>query len=623
MDPIVRPNGHMSATKDRQSKWKWTVMIYLAGDNNLTANCVTVLQQLEAVKYKNQDVRVLACFDSNTPWPKGSRYLAINGKWSENNNLLDWELYNDLIITKARKHEITAPDFCIQANEEGRRSPMTRTEVNEGLRRFLHWAMKRHSKSDRYMLILYGHGPVVAGKTFLARENPPSSLPMKDIPELLKPHFGGRKRKLDILALQNCAMNGIETAYEVKDQVDYMIGSQGLVLASGWPYEKIISKLVDDPDAAPLDISERVLKVCARHLLDFAVMDRSSEQSVCDVNKLGNEENLTEAIKALSVELQSALTFKPADQRRELPPNEQVLTHPILCDAMRVARLEAQSYWGETFVDVYDFCERLMKKCNEAVLAHHELISSLGVDGNLESRICETDLVSRAWKISDCCERVIRMVNEMVPYSYYIGAELQYSRGLSIYFPWSMPAQPYSFAVKGKEHVLKTAFDTYSEYEFVKASKWADFLRAFYRATLRKVRRADCDYSSRPINEFSLGLFKATFRQRTEVLTTEFLQKTDSDTGGVDYEVWSNVKNYPRRNYLSPSDCARKIQVTGSHGIGSQLYPSANSQPVSYLGWNVCELVANVIKKPIGDNGDHSSSTKKEVTPETKAVAGI
>src|SRR5687768_15728689 len=97
MDENGKPKDQ--TTVQCEPKKTWTVMVYLAGDNNLTSNCITVLQQLEAVKY-TKDVRVLACFDSNTPWPKGSRYLAINGKWHTNEKDLDWEIYNDLIITK-------------------------------------------------------------------------------------------------------------------------------------------------------------------------------------------------------------------------------------------------------------------------------------------------------------------------------------------------------------------------------------------------------------------------------------------------------------------------------------------------------------------------------------------
>jgi hypothetical protein len=40
------------------------------------------------------------------------------------------------------------------------------------------------------------------------------------------------------------------------------------------------------PKAEPEEISRKLLKACARHLLDFSVMDRSSEQSVCNLARL-------------------------------------------------------------------------------------------------------------------------------------------------------------------------------------------------------------------------------------------------------------------------------------------------------------------------------------------------
>lgn len=617
MDENIRRNGH--GHEESTSK-KWTVMVYLAGDNNLTSNCITVLQQLEAVKYR-EDVRVLACFDSNTPWPKGSRYLAINGKWRQNDFDLDWEIYNDLIMPGARNHDITAPDFCEDREVKGR--SMKRTGVAEGLRRFLWWAMDQ-GKSDHYMLVLYGHGPVVAGKTFLARENPISSLRMKDLSELLEPHFG-KRRKLDILALQNCAMNGIEIAYEVKDQVNYMIGSQGLVLAYGWPYERIISALVENSTDSPLQITEKILKACARHLMDFSIMDRSSEQSVCDLSKLKSRDNITDAIRELGRELRCALTFELVTEERKLEDGAQkVLKYPVICDAVRLARLEAQTFWGETFVDVYDFCERLLKKCNEAVLAQVGMVRSLGLNDRLET-LRQTDLMRRLTKITECCVTVMNKVTEMVPHSYYIGPELQYSRGLSIYFPWTMPGEPYSFYYRRRanEHVLVTAFETYSGYRFVKDSEWADFLKSFYRATLRKVRRAERTYSMRHNEDLALGLVRESFVVPPDVLTTEFLRKTDSTGGGTDAEVWSNVKNYPRRNYLSPSDCPRKVETAGCHRPGeSAEYPNPVSPPVSYLGWNICDFVADVIRKKPANGSNGNTSARKKMSSRQKSLSG-
>lgn len=589
MDERIKSNGH-KPPRNTKRKTKWTVMVYLAGDNNLTANCVSVLQQLEAVKY-NKDVCVLACFDSNTPWPKGSRYLAVNCKRRKVDNDLDWEIHNDLIRPQERDHDLIVPDFCA-GDHPPQGAPMKRTGVAEGLKRFLNWSMKNHDGSDRrYMLILYGHGPVVAGKTFLARDNPQSYLSLEELPKVLGEQFGP-DRKLDILACQNCVMNGIETAYALKEQVDYIIGSQGLVLTNGWPYEKIIGDLVADPGASTADITEKMLKACARHLIDFAVMDRSSEQSVCDLSKLREPQNITVAIKELGEALQDSLGFKQQD-------DQWVLKYPAISDAVRLARLEAQSHWGETFVDIYDFCERLLKKCKQIVLATNDLLRDLKANRAKEREIRKTTLMRNIRRIIGCCKNVMNRVEEIVPHSYYICSDLQYSHGVSIYFPWSMPVEPYTFEQRGNDYALITAFQTYSGYCFVEASGWAHFLKAFYGATLRKVRRAERDFIMLDANaSLSYGMVREDIRSRGDVYMTDTLQKTDSDHGSIDYSVWSNVKNYPRRNYVSRSDCDRRIEVARRQRPGRGRYRNPNSPPISYLGWNICEFVADVIKKP-------------------------
>lgn len=584
-----RSNGSskVNGNYNRKKSPVWTVMVYLGGDNNLTANCISVLQQLTAVKY-SEDVCVLACFDSNTPWPKGSRYLEINCQRSTDSEL-DWGIHNALIPPDNRKHKLTPPSFC-EAVDSTDAVPVKRYGVAEGLRRFIKWAMEKHGDSERYMLILYGHGPLVAGQTFLARENPRSSLQLEDLQGVLSPHFGPN-RKLDILACQNCVMNGVETAYEIKDQVDVMIGSQGLVLASGWPYEKILNAIIKRPGAPPDLIAVDLLKACARHLIDFAIMDRSSEQSVCDIRKLAEEKNITTVVRDLVKELREGLKF-------EVVNGEQKLRYPAISDAVRLARLEAQSYWGETFVDLYDFCERLLKRCNESVRTHNAVCKQMGFDNTLQDRLRQTELVKLFRSIIRCSIAVMEKSKEMVPESYYIGSDLQYSHGLSIFFPWTMPGEPFFFAKRGHEYILKTAFETYSQYKFVKESGWGDFLESFFKATLRKVRRADRAFKLLDDTEdLDRGLIHESINGRSEVLTGD-LQKSSSSTGYVDHEVWSYVKNYPRRNYLSPSDCGRKIDNAGCAKPGDRpQFPNETSPPVSYLGWNISGLVAEVITK--------------------------
>lgn len=639
---------------------QWTIMIYLAGDNNLSANSIAIMQELEATLSHN-DVRVLACFDSNTPRPKGARYLVIHPRRdqppSPNGNC--WDLHNDLVPPEAiGAHAIVAPDFC-NPNPSSIKLP-DEPVAREGLSRFLDFALRYH-RAKKYMLILFGHGSAVAGNTFLADSNPPSFLRLKDFAEVLARHFGGDKQKLDILACHNCVMNGVESAYQIRDQVDYMLGSQGLVLAVGWPYRKIINRVARRPDLPPKRVALRILRVCARSLLDFSLMDRSSEQAVLDLRRFCVRHNIVTAIKRLSLALQEGLEF---DRNGNL-------LHPEIRDAVTLARLQAQSFWDETFVDLYDFCELLLKECNKALSQHIELgidilnMWLLNTDVRRDERLVNkefnpdlvigalrnSDLMKLFKKIAGRCNEVLKEVVEFVPrtrprntprprralpYSYYIGAELQYSHGMSIYFPWTLPETPIFFDSmdssngsssggsyglprgQSNDFILKTAFDEYKDYDFAKcsASDWASFLESFFRATLRDVRVNDAVYTE---EEDGREFFERKAIDEGEALPVN-LRKSGPD---VDSELdctCPKIKNYPRRFYISPADCLRRSKIPGDPEPTYCVDDSTleeDERNVSYLGWNLRGIAAEVIT-PQGSNRCPEQPDATDEGPETE-----
>ncbi len=600
--------------KTSEPKRKWTIMIYLAGDNSLTANCISVMQELEAAK-PSRDVEILACFDSNTPRPKGSRYLQVNRSRGVANDI-NWAIHNDLIPPDDRGHSIIAPNFC--AEETKNTEAGSPTVATDGLSRFIGWALENY-QADRYMLITFGHGGAVAGQTFLARDNPASFLTLTDFGKLLTKYFGRQngKPQLDILACDNCVMNGLETAFEIRGQTDFMLGSQDLMLAIGWPYQKIINSIVEKPGRATKDVAGKILEVCARNLLDFALMDRSSEQAVCDLRTFGGEVNIIAAVRDLVRTLRSGLKFEP--KRFGKNKGELILRYPTICDAIRLARLEAQAFWGETFVDLYDFCERLMWKCDQLVQANATVLTELGSSTQTAfapEQFRNTQQVRKLKEIVVRCEAVLREVQRTVTSSYYIGSDLQYSHGLSVYFPWTLPEKPYFFTPvnQGRDLQLKTAFETYKGYKFTRPSGWADFLEDFFRATLRKVRRADRQFSVRGDTESAaLGLIDFAVTDSSDAVAIN-LQKSSSDTGKNDDCACPPIKNYPRRNYLAPADCARRTDEAG------RMTGGANQQEaVSYLGWNVRGLVAKVIA-PIGATKKQEKA--KTIAPKSRRYAG-
>lgn len=623
-------------TKEKDPKW--VIMAYLAGDNDLPTFCISILQQLEAVKYPD-DVCVLACFDSSVPWSKGSRYFRINCKHRKVNHEFDWEIHNDLVVPGNRRKAVENAEFGNINGEDNHY--FSRPVVSEGLDRFVDWATRQHPDSERYMLILFGHGLAVGGQNFLISENPPSFLRVQDLQDIICKHF--ETQKLDILALQNCVMNGVEMAFALKDRTEFMVGSQDLVLATGWPYEKLINAVVEDTGATTPQVAKKMLKVCARNMLDFAIMDRSSEQSVIDLNtldRLGFVNDVGKLAGALTDGLAfniseeiEVFTDRETGQEVNVKNKNRVLSYPAICDATRLARLEAQAYWRESYVDLFDFCERLLKRCNDVVKAQSKLLKELQLEEDPQPKLRKSPLVATAKRIIDCCKAILEKEKAIVPLSYQIGPELQYSRGLSIYFPWSLPGAPYVAIPtrEEREYTLKSAFDTYKDYEFVRDSGWAAFLTAFFLATLRNVRRNDRKFPDLPETySLELGLVGETYTDQAEVKTGELARtspdtaRTSPDTSRADYDSFS-IKNYPRRNYLSPVDWQNRKIDAHVFKAGTKDFPNPKSPPVSAVGWNLTGLVAEVIdKNSAANNGrqngrpdvvGHNGSIADEVKP--------
>ena len=115
--------------------------------------------------------------------------------------------------------------------------------------------------ADSYGLILWSHGtgwiPPLASSSSAEQEQRSGSCPertfgldgkveleIRDLAQAI-PY------KLSFMLMDACFMGGIETAYEVKDSVDYYIGSPAEILTESFPYHKIMQHIFKStPDYA-------------------------------------------------------------------------------------------------------------------------------------------------------------------------------------------------------------------------------------------------------------------------------------------------------------------------------------------------------------------------------------
>ena len=70
-----------------KEKAAWTVMVYLAGDNNLTSECMFALTEMKGAAL-SKDLNVIAQFDPSDPYLPSHRYEI---------NLDNENIYQDII----------------------------------------------------------------------------------------------------------------------------------------------------------------------------------------------------------------------------------------------------------------------------------------------------------------------------------------------------------------------------------------------------------------------------------------------------------------------------------------------------------------------------------------------
>jgi hypothetical protein len=323
-------------------KRPYTVMVYLAGDNNLSEEMVTALKELQAAGKKNKDeIYITACFDSVYPTVRTGCYIFDD---------------NSSLPSGQRKKEVF--DYIVTDSYIPNRSPR---DINTGrsIERFVKWGAK-HCPADKYVLILSGHGDAFRGKTLMYDENPPAGLTISQLRSVLekaKAHLKGNN--FSILGFDNCAMNLVEIGYEFKDVADYLVSSEGFIPQSGWEYQKPLEWLIDNAVTANSEtLARRFVSDFADAQYGYTIGGRSVDMAVCNLLSLKGPRNVATALD----ELGGALLHVFEDVSK--PKDPRSFVQELFMRIVITAHWRAQTFFYEQTVDLYDFCKVLQRECD-------------------------------------------------------------------------------------------------------------------------------------------------------------------------------------------------------------------------------------------------------------------
>lgn len=481
-------------------KKKWTVMVYLAGDNNLTEECLFALKELKRVGTRRTDGRR----DADDGEQEGESANAIFRRRTQKPRDVNViaQLDPSGLGNQTRRFHVG------DANEDGLIDldvvDVLKDETDTGghayLLDFLIFCITNFP-ADHYMVVLAGHGNGTDQDFFLRDEGRPfslvpSSLSIPDLQEVFKKdgelHKALGGKRIDILGFDTCLMSMAEVCYQLRNStVKLMIGSEGFSPTAGWPHHRVLNVLNKEPDIKPEQLARKIVRRYTRFYRNYELGGLSVDQSVLRVDKI---ENLKVKVKLLTDVLSRKLKEEHNKRREDRVQDRGKgygFPRPRFIDAIIMAHWEAQSYNGEQFIDLFDFCCILMERYDlrdgdddkerewvqEVGAACEEVMYAITGRSN--------DRESKDRKDGNSDDAVVLM-------SCYNGPTYQYSYGVSVYFPWACGefANHY-FHDDDTVEMAKGSVEPHTHLSFPIDSGWGKFLQIYFKATVLRPPRKE------------------------------------------------------------------------------------------------------------------------------------
>jgi len=366
---------------------KWTFMVYMAGDNNLDGAALRDIAEM-ARAGSTEDVNILVQLDR-----------------------IEDNLTRRFRITQGGGFK----KDCLESFGD------TNTGDPQILYDFVKWAVDNYP-ADRYALILWNHGsgwwedaksraagpaekkprrrlfrqPIryPAPQEHLNISAPQEhrsicyddtsggdALDNRELRVVLAGICALLGRKIDLLGMDACLMNMVEVAYQLRDSVNVIVGSEIEEPFDGWPYAEILTRLTAKPGQDAAALARWIVK---SYLLSYKGKDETVTQSALDVSRIGE---MTAKIDALSDAL---LTSLKADSK-----------------LIEAAWNRSPGFYDDNYIDLACFARNIRKKAGAELQAKaDDLIAALKA-GKGRAILCQGK----------------------------IGRDVRGTCGLSIYFP--------------------------------------------------------------------------------------------------------------------------------------------------------------------------------------------
>jgi Clostripain family len=417
-----------AAVRAASRRKKWTVMVWMAGDNNLESFGEKDIAEMKRVG-SNDDVNIVVQFDSMKD-DHTRRYEVTSGsdveadivqELGETNtgdplvaiDFFRWAIDRypaERLLGVIWNHGAGIDDTDIYARSALRSVDGSRGVVRAAMNG--ERSLVRRTLSSRHRRALFGTTVAQAtqDRAIAFDDTSRDFLDNVELKRVLAEVQRQTKRTFDVLGFDACLMNMIEVAYQLKGTSQVVVGSEELEPGEGWPYDRVLETISANPEITASELGSRIVDLYVESYREDSVT-----QSAFDLEHL---DGAADAVDALA----KALT--------------KAIKDPAEFAAVSKALNATQRFDTADFVDLGHFCRELSKRSKAASV---KSAAKATVDA-LEAR------------------------GGFVLAERHRGASVGNASGVSIYFP--------------RGPVNKA----YSRLDFARRVGWRGFLDAFHKA---------------------------------------------------------------------------------------------------------------------------------------------
>jgi Clostripain family len=344
-DATATPSRARPSVRPSAAKKKWTVMIWMAGDNDLESFGDRDLAEMKKIG-STDAVNVTVQFDSMRDDRTRRYYVREGGRPNDDvveelgetntgdpavaSDFFRWaiERYpSDRLLGVIWNHGSGIDDTDIYRRAGARGIPVVRAALAGRHRRALFNSTLTQATNDR--AIAFDD----TSRDFL------DNIELKRVLADVKKQTG---RVFDVLGFDACLMSMIEIAYQLKGTARVVVGSEELEPGDGWPYDRVLKSLAATPGVSGAELGAQIVD----HYVD-SYRSGSITQAALDLSRLEDVARAVDAFaKALTKAIRSAAEYT----------------------AVAKALNATQRFDTPDFVDLGHFCQELAKRSKAAAV---------------------------------------------------------------------------------------------------------------------------------------------------------------------------------------------------------------------------------------------------------------